>query len=270
MLKYPFKLVKDVMVRNVYTLSPEDTLLEAVKLMSDKKIGSVVITEGKKVRGIITTADIVRLASKNLNFRKVKLKSVMSKPVITLGPNASIEEAIKTMKIRNIRHLPIVENNFLIGIVSERDLVWHGIINTADFHLLMYLLYAKSVGDILKTGAIIPAPKFMGELTDFLEKRGLVVREGIKPQEALSSIKKFIRDMGIRVQIDVNEVERNKFVVEVRGYDRTTLDLLRDSFMIEPYTLVAASLLGKITGKKVKIKFSSVSNDVFKTEITLE
>ena len=113
----------------------EDQNIQAVcKIMNENSIGSVVIlkrldsnnpnrSNNKEIVGIITERDIVRIiALLQPSSLTVPIREFMSKPVITLSPNNSIKDAIQTMQLKNIRTLPVVENQDLQGIITEKDI----------------------------------------------------------------------------------------------------------------------------------------------------
>lgn len=122
--KEPPSIVKGVMTKPVITIDRGGSVLEAAKMMSEQRIGcTVVMDEGKPV-GIATERDILqRVVAKGLDASKVKMKDIMSKPLITINGNTQIINVIRVMQKNNVRHLPIIEKGELIGIVTQRDLL---------------------------------------------------------------------------------------------------------------------------------------------------
>jgi CBS domain-containing protein len=119
-------LVKDVMTKRVVRIEFSETVLEAARLMSRKRIGCLVVVELEKPVGIITERDVLRrVVAKGVNPAGVKVAEVMSKPLKTIGPNDSIDEAARRMIKDRIRRLPVVEGLRLVGIVTSTDLVKH-------------------------------------------------------------------------------------------------------------------------------------------------
>ncbi len=120
----PPSIVRGVMSRPVTTVSKDHSVQKTVKTMSKKSIGCVVVMgEGKPV-GMATERDILqRVVAEMRNPSEVKMKEIMSKPLITINANMPIVEAIRVMQKNNIRHLPIMEEGELIGIVTQRDLL---------------------------------------------------------------------------------------------------------------------------------------------------
>jgi CBS domain-containing protein len=133
--------VSSFMTRNVITETEDQNIQAVCKIMNENSIGSVVILKrsdsnnpnrsnnNKEIVGIITERDIVRIiALLQPSSLTVPIREFMSKPVITLSPNNSIKDAIQTMQLKNIRTLPVVENQDLQGIITEKD-IFKAIIN---------------------------------------------------------------------------------------------------------------------------------------------
>ena len=112
------------MHRNVVFLPIKSSVLEAAKLMKKHRIGSVVVVEGKEVRGIVTERDIVRKVVAEERPYRTALEEIMSSPVIVATEDTSIEDAARVMKKEKIRKLPVVDkNNYLVGIITSDDIV---------------------------------------------------------------------------------------------------------------------------------------------------
>jgi CBS domain-containing protein len=116
-------LVKEAMKTNLAIIKPNQTVLEAAKLMKKRKIGNVIVAEDKQPTGILTESDILKkVVAEGKNPNDVKVKDVMSTPIIIVDPYITLEEALKTMGKCNVRRLPVIENNKLIGIITQRDI----------------------------------------------------------------------------------------------------------------------------------------------------
>ena len=115
--------IESVMKRNVITMDHTKTAHEAATLMTEKNIGCVVITAYDKPFGIVTKKDLVRvMANLNISAKCLILSFLSSRPLICANPTQTIQEAADIMRRNNIDHLPIVESDKVIGIVSTRDL----------------------------------------------------------------------------------------------------------------------------------------------------
>lgn len=116
-------LVKEVMKAKPVIVQPFTTVFEAARIMKEKKIGNVIISEMSHPIGIITESDIIKkVVSEGKNAQDIQVEEVMSSPLIVAEPYISLQEALKIMGKCNIRRLPIVENNELVGIITQRDI----------------------------------------------------------------------------------------------------------------------------------------------------
>jgi CBS domain-containing protein len=110
--------------RAVTTVTAGSTIAEAVALLTAKKIGAVVVVDGKRVVGILSERDVVRHLGNDwaaLSARPVS--DVMTKNVVSVSRFATIADVMERMTDKRIRHMPIVENGDLVGIVSIGDVV---------------------------------------------------------------------------------------------------------------------------------------------------
>ncbi|MBA4451572.1 MAG: CBS domain-containing protein [Nitrosopumilaceae archaeon] len=115
--------VKDVMISNIATLDSSSMIKDAAKLMDEKNIGCVIVTENNQPVGILTERDFVkRIASKEKPLTS-PLKDVMSSPLISIDPDETVWEAAEEMKVNNIHKLPVIKENKITGIITTSDLV---------------------------------------------------------------------------------------------------------------------------------------------------
>lgn len=115
--------VSEFMTKKLITISPEASVFDATRLMSEKNIGSVIVVEGKRLVGIITERDILTVVSSRLSPEKTQVKEIMSKPVVTCTPECNIDEAASLMQAHKIKHLPVVKGDELVGIFTTYDLM---------------------------------------------------------------------------------------------------------------------------------------------------
>ena len=115
--------VSEVMTEATVTDSAQDSLADAARKMWEQQTGSLLVVDdvGELV-GIITERDILRAAATGLAFETATVAEVMSKDPRTVGPATSLREAAKLMATLWIRHLPVVDQAKVVGIVSQRDL----------------------------------------------------------------------------------------------------------------------------------------------------
>lgn len=120
------RTVRDIMTHTVATVPPDATLVEAAKLMSDLNIGNVVVSDNGKPKGIITDRDItVRAVADGEDVRVTPVKKYMTDTVVTGRLDWSVDKVADTMSKHQIRRLPIVENDQVVGIISLGDVARH-------------------------------------------------------------------------------------------------------------------------------------------------
>ena len=115
--------VRDIMQKNVITIDHDKTALEAAAILKEKEISFLVIIKDNKPSGIVSERDIVRkIAAKNLIASSIKLEEIMSKKYKWVEPNTEIEFAVQKMINNNIRRLLVLENENLVGVITQTDL----------------------------------------------------------------------------------------------------------------------------------------------------
>jgi predicted transcriptional regulator len=116
-------LVKEVMKVNPVVVQPFTTVFEAARLMKDKKIGYLIVAEQSHPIGIVAEGDIIKkVVCEGKNASDISVEDVMSTPIVVIEPYISLQEALKIMGKCNISQLPIVENNQLVGIITQHDI----------------------------------------------------------------------------------------------------------------------------------------------------
>jgi CBS domain-containing protein len=114
--------VKDIMSGDVRTVTPDETFEHVATLLHDNAISSVVVMDGDRLAGIVTERDLVNLVADGKDPRITTVTERMTTNVDTVGPRTDIAEAAEHMARLRIRHLPIVDEGRLVGIISIRDL----------------------------------------------------------------------------------------------------------------------------------------------------
>ena len=108
----------------VWSLNPDSTVFDAVKLMSDKNIGALLVMESEKLVGIVSERDYARKVILEGRFSKDTLvRDVMTRSVLCVPPDRTIDECMALMTDKRLRHLPVVDKKQVIGMVSIGDLV---------------------------------------------------------------------------------------------------------------------------------------------------
>jgi len=109
---------------NVYSISPESTVFEAIKEMSDRGIGALLVMENKKLHGIISERDYRdKVILKGRTSKTTKVKEIMTSDVYCVSPQESLEECMALRTDKKFRHLPIVENDEVVGVISIGDII---------------------------------------------------------------------------------------------------------------------------------------------------
>ena len=115
-------LLSDIMTTKVVTLDISELVEEALRLMIKFDIGSVVVVDRQIPVGIVTERDVTRAALRGDSLLKIPVRSLMSRPLQTATPNMEVQKAFETMLKLGVRRLPVVDDEKLVGIVTEKDL----------------------------------------------------------------------------------------------------------------------------------------------------
>ena len=108
----------------VWSISPDATVFEAIQLMADKNVGAVLVTENGKLVGIISERDYTRkVVLKGKASKSTAVREVLSSQIIHVSPSHTVEECMRLMTDHHIRHLPVLEGDKILGVVSIGDLV---------------------------------------------------------------------------------------------------------------------------------------------------
>lgn len=119
--------VRDVMTAEPLTLDIGDTLVAAARQMRDADVGDVIVTEGGSVKGIVTDRDItVRGVAEELDPTSATLGGIVTRDLVTVGPDDDVSAAVDLMRTYSVRRLPVVDGGELVGVVSLGDLAVDG------------------------------------------------------------------------------------------------------------------------------------------------
>jgi len=115
--------VREAMTENPRSIGPSTSVVEAAQLMRDEHIGSLPITDGDTLVGMITDRDITtRVVAEGAGLATTSVGDVYSQDLISVGPDKELEEALRLMARHQVRRLPVVENGRLVGIVAQADI----------------------------------------------------------------------------------------------------------------------------------------------------
>ncbi|MCP4543504.1 MAG: CBS domain-containing protein [Chloroflexi bacterium] len=121
------KLVKHVLETkgyNIWSIAPGVSVYDAIELMADKEVGALLVLQDGKLIGIISERDYARkVILKGKSSKETLVRETMTSPVIYTTPNETVEKCMALMTAKHIRHLPVLKDDQLIGVVSIGDLV---------------------------------------------------------------------------------------------------------------------------------------------------
>jgi len=110
--------------REVYTIEPGARVFDALKMMADKGVGALMVTEGGRIAGVVSERDYARkVILHGKSSHELQVRDIMTGKVITVHPGQSVEECMALMTEKRIRHLPVTEGERLVGVLSIGDLV---------------------------------------------------------------------------------------------------------------------------------------------------
>lgn len=115
------------MQTELLTASSDDTLGAAARDMGSRRVSCVLIEDGERLAGILTERDVVRAVATYFDASHHPVAEWMTKDPVVVGPDASENDALDLMREKNIRHLPVVEDGRLLGVVSIRDVSHHAV-----------------------------------------------------------------------------------------------------------------------------------------------
>lgn len=117
----------------VHTISPDQLVLEALRLMAERNVGALPVVEGERVVGVISERDYARkMVLQGRSSAGTPVRTIMSAPVITVGLGHSLDACMAIMTDSHLRHLPVVEGGQLVGLLSIGDLVKEAIAEQAS------------------------------------------------------------------------------------------------------------------------------------------
>jgi len=108
----------------LYSIDPDEPVLEAIQLMAEQSIGAVLVMKGAELLGIVSERDYARkVVLMGRSSSDTPISQIMSSPVITVAPSVSLDDCMRIMTTQRIRHLPVTEDGSVLGMLSIGDLV---------------------------------------------------------------------------------------------------------------------------------------------------
>ena len=128
---------------NVYSTTPDTTVYEALEQMAEKNVGALLVLEGEKIVGLISERDYARKTIlKGRLSKETAVREIMTTSVITVGPEEYLEQCMELFTDKHVRHLPVIANEKIAGIVSIGDVV-KGVIDYKEFIIQEQEKYIK-------------------------------------------------------------------------------------------------------------------------------
>jgi CBS domain-containing protein len=121
---YPISSILYQKTSALWSVAPQTTVFDAIKLMAAKNIGALLVMSGSKLTGVFTERDYARkVALEGKNSRETQVWEIMPKEMVAVTPDDSVEDCMKLMTEKRVRHLPVLEGGYIVGIISIGDLV---------------------------------------------------------------------------------------------------------------------------------------------------
>ncbi len=248
--------VEDAMV-TVVTMGSEGSLAKAIKLMNAGDLECIVITEGGDPMGILTKRDIIRLVAQDTDIDRVPVKDVMTRPLITIEHDATVEGLLRLMEEKKIHHLPVMKGGKLVGIVDSQRIRSLGLLDalsiftiSAHAHYTPYL-YAK-----------------MSQVYDVLAER----LEGVTDiPEIIRIVSDELRERELVDEITMEQVD-DEIVLTVKDcmYSKSVHPFIEGEKELCVMGLLASMSIQKATGKRVNfVNFCDITETGSKTRIIM-
>ncbi|MFC1639998.1 CBS domain-containing protein [Gemmatimonadota bacterium] len=121
--------------KQVYVTSPVQSVLDAIKTMQDRKVGALLVVEDGKPVGIFTERDVMtRVVSREFNPAETSVSEVMTKNLVAVCPDTTVQQAMAIVTEKRCRHLPVMDGDELLGVVSSGDLM-HWVVKSQGYEI---------------------------------------------------------------------------------------------------------------------------------------
>jgi len=130
--------------KHIWSLPPDATVYEAIEEMAKKGVGALLVMEGDRLVGIVSERDYARkVILKGKLSREIQVREIMSQPVICVPPESTLEQTMTIMSDHHVRHLPVMDEDTVVGVISIGDVV-RGIIEVKEFYIQQLTTYIAS------------------------------------------------------------------------------------------------------------------------------
>ncbi len=157
--------VGDIMTRNYVALSTDASLIDCARMMIKKKVGSVILKESNKLKGIITERDIIWALTKksSKDLIKIKARDLGKKKIVTIKPSADLYEALQRMKKGNYRWLPVIYKKKIVGFLTLKDILK---IEPELFDIVSENLQVREEEEKLKRTELVSEKRFREDICE--------------------------------------------------------------------------------------------------------
>lgn len=123
-INWPVSAVLKQKGTQLWAIAPEASVFDAIQMMAEKNIGALLVMTGERLLGIVSERDYTRkVALRGRASKETQVSEIISTPVLSTTPSHSVEECMRLMTTQRVRHLPVLENGKVVGVVSIGDLV---------------------------------------------------------------------------------------------------------------------------------------------------
>ncbi|MFZ2471790.1 MAG: CBS domain-containing protein [Methanothrix sp.] len=162
--------VRDIMTRPVITADADLDVLSAAKKMGSANVGSLIIVSCDKPSGILTERDLVKkVLARGIDPRSLKVAEIMSSPVVSIEPDASLREAASLMLRSGVKRLPVISQGMLVGIITDTDLVSGSSLGLNEILSDLLEMHRESIHLEQPRGVVRGICEVCGQLSDTLE-----------------------------------------------------------------------------------------------------
>ena len=127
--------------RDIWALPPDATVYEAIEQMAHRGVGALLVMEDRRLVGIVSERDYARkVILKGKSSREIQVREIMSYPVVCVPPELTVEKTMELMTEKRVRHLPVVIEDTVVGVISIGDVV-RGIIDEKEFYIQQLTTY---------------------------------------------------------------------------------------------------------------------------------
>ncbi len=130
--------------RDIYSLTPDASVYEAIEMMADRGVGALLVMDGKKLAGIVSERDYARkVILQGRQSKEMRVREIMTSKVVCIPPERTVGESMALMTDKHIRHLPVIEGSEVIGLISIGDVV-RAVISDKEFMIQQLEKYIMS------------------------------------------------------------------------------------------------------------------------------